>query len=64
MSAKFIANPKLARDKKRGNNNKKSEMSEDESDSYSENKIKLKEIQKALSSKEKHIYTEFMRFYI
>ena len=54
MSAKFIANPKLAKDKKKvGTGNKKSEINDDEADSYSENKIKLKEIQRALSSKEK-----------
>ena len=54
MSAKFITNPKLAKEKKRGNStNKKAEIDEDESDAFSEKKIKLKEIQKALSSKEK-----------
>lgn len=53
MNAKYIANPKLAKEKKRGNNNKKASNEDDESNSFNENTIKIKEIQRALSSKEK-----------
>ena len=53
MNAKYIANPKLAKEKKRGNINKKISNDEDELNNYSEKTIKLKEIQKALTSKEK-----------
>ena len=52
-NAKFLANPKLAKEKKKGNANKKINNDEDEENTYSEQNIKLKEIQKALSSKEK-----------
>ena len=52
MNAKYIANPKLAKEKKRGNVNKKI-ANDDELNSYNEKTIKLKEIQKALTSKEK-----------
>ena len=46
---------KSGRDKTRdsNNNNKKIVMEQEESDTYSEKKIKIKEIQKALTSKEK-----------
>ena len=54
MNSKFIANPKLAKEKKRGANvSTKQIMDDDELDAYSKKKIKLKEIQKALASKEK-----------
>ena len=53
MNAKYIANPKLAKEKKRGNISKKISNDEDESNSFSEKTMKLKEIQKALTSKEK-----------
>ena len=53
MNAKYIANPKLAKEKKKGNNNKKLINENEELNSYSEQMIKLKEIQKALTSKEK-----------
>ena len=53
MNAKYITNPKLAKEKKRGNTNKKSSNDDDESNSFNENTIKLKEIQRALTSKEK-----------
>ena len=53
MNAKYIANPKLAKEKKRGNISKKISNDEDESSSFSEKTMKLKEIQKALTSKEK-----------
>ena len=53
MNAKYIANPKLAKEKKRGNINKKISTDSDELNSYNEQTIKLKEVQKALSSKEK-----------
>ena len=53
MNAKYIANPKLAKEKKRGNISKKITNDEDESNSFSEKTMKLKEIQKALTSKEK-----------
>ena len=53
LNAKFIANPKLAKEKKRGNVVAKKIMDDDELDAYSKKKIKLKEIQKALASKEK-----------
>ena len=53
MNAKFIANPKLAKEKKRGVAAAKKIMDDDELDAYSKKKIKLKEIQKALASKEK-----------
>ena len=53
MNSKFIANPKLAKEKKRNNLSSKQIMDDDELDAYSKKKIKLKEIQKALASKEK-----------
>ena len=53
MNSKFIANPKLAKEKKRANVSTKQIMDDDELDAYSKKKIKLKEIQKALASKEK-----------
>ena len=53
MNSKFIANPKLAKEKKRANLSSKQIMDDDELDAYSKKKIKLKEIQKALASKEK-----------
>ena len=53
MNAKYLANPKLAKEKKRGNINKKNVNNVDEFNSYNEQTIKLKEIQKALNSKEK-----------
>ena len=52
-NAKFLANPKLAKEKKKGNANKKINNDEDEDNAFTEQKMKLKEIQKALSSKEK-----------
>ena len=53
MNSKFITNPK-AKEKKRGANvSSKQIMDDDELDAYSKKKIKLKEIQKALASKEK-----------
>ena len=53
MNAKFITNPKLAKEKKRGAIATKKIMDDEEMDAYSKKKIKLKEIQKALASKEK-----------
>ena len=53
MNAKYIANPKLAKEKKSGNLNKKMVNDVDELNSYNEQSLKLKEIQKALTSKEK-----------
>ena len=53
MNAKYIANPKLAKEKKRGNNNKKISNDVDELNNFNENSIRLKEIQRALTSKEK-----------
>ena len=53
MNSKFIANPKLAKEKKRNAISTKQIMDDDELDAYSKKKIKLKEIQKALASKEK-----------
>ena len=53
LNAKFIANPKLAKEKKRGAVSTKKIMDDEELDAYSKKKIKLKEIQKALASKEK-----------
>ena len=53
MNSKFIANPKLAKEKKRAASSTKQIMDDDELDAYSKKKIKLKEIQKALASKEK-----------
>ena len=50
MNAKYIANPKLAKEKKRNINKK---AVNDESNLYSEKTLKIKEIQKALTSKEK-----------
>ena len=52
MNAKFITNQKLSKEKKRAVTSKKI-MDDDELDAYSKKKIKLKEIQKALASKEK-----------
>ena len=53
LNSKFIANPKLAKEKKRNAISTKQIMDDDELDAYSKKKIKLKEIQKALASKEK-----------
>ena len=54
MNAKFIANPKLAKERKKGVSvSSKQIMDDDELEAYSKKKIKLKEIQKALASKEK-----------
>ena len=53
LNAKLIANPKLAKEKKRGAVSVKKTMDDEELDAYSKKKIKLKEIQKALASKEK-----------
>ena len=53
MNAKYIANPKLVKEKKRGNINNKNTNDVDEFNSYNEQTIKLKEIQKELNSKEK-----------
>ena len=54
MNSKFIANPKLAKEKKKGVNvSSKQAMDDEELEAYSKKKIKLKEIQKALASKEK-----------
>ena len=50
---KFLASSKLSKEKKKGNINKKITAFEDEENSLSEKTLKLKEIQKALSSKEK-----------
>ena len=53
LNAKLIANPKLSKEKKKGAVLSKKNMDDDELDAYSKKKIKLKEIQKALASKEK-----------
>ena len=53
LNAKFITNPKTAKEKKKGVATTKKIMDDDEMDAYSKKKIKLKEIQKALASKEK-----------
>ena len=54
MNSKFIANPKLAKERKKGvNTSSKQAMDDEELEAYSKKKIKLKEIQKALASKEK-----------
>ena len=53
MNAKYISNPKLAKEKKSGNLNKKMINDDDELNSYNRQSFKLKEIQKALTSKEK-----------
>ena len=54
MNSKFIANPKAAKEKKKGVNiSSKQAMDDGELEAYSKKKIKLKEIQKALASKEK-----------
>ena len=52
-NTKFLASSKLSKEKKKGNNNKKTTTFDEEENSFSEKTIKLKEIQKALSSKEK-----------
>ena len=44
LNSKFIANPKLAKEKKRANVSTKQIMDDDELDAYSKKKIKLKEI--------------------
>ena len=51
-STKLFASTKLGKEKKKGNIIKKT-VNDDEDNSFSEKTIKLKEIQKALSSKEK-----------
>ena len=54
MNSKFIANPKLAKERKKGVSvSSKQAMDDEELEAYSKKKIKLKEIQKALASKEK-----------
>ena len=54
MNSKFIANPKAGRERKKGASaSSKQIMGDEELDAYSKKKIKLKEIQKALASKEK-----------
>ena len=53
MNAKYIAKQKKKKKKKKGNINKKIANDTDELNSYNEQTIKLKEIQKALTSKEK-----------
>ena len=54
MNAKFLTNPKSAKERKKGINvSSKQAMGDEELDAYSKKKIKLKEIQKALASKEK-----------
>ena len=53
INAKLIANPKLAKEKKKGAVLSKKSLDDDELDAYSKKKIKLKEIEKALASKEK-----------
>ena len=53
MNAKYIANPKLSKEKKRGNINKKLADNPDELNSQAQQTMKLKEMQKALTSKEK-----------
>ena len=53
MNSKYITNQKLSKEKKKGNNNKKLINENEELNSYSEQMMKLKEIQKALTSKEK-----------
>ena len=53
LNSKYIANPKLAKEKKKGNINKKISNEGDELNYNSEQTIKLREIQKALTSKEK-----------
>ena len=53
INSKYITNPKLAKEKKRGNANKKMADNLDELNSHEEQTMKLKEIQKALTSKEK-----------
>ena len=52
INSKYISNPKLAKEKKRGNINKKIANDSNEINSYNE-QIQLREIQKVLSSKEK-----------
>ena len=52
-NTKFLANTKFAKEKRKGNINKKTVNYEDEENSFSEKTLKLKEIQKALSSKER-----------
>ena len=53
INSKFI-NPKLAKERKKGaSSSSKQIVDDDELDAYSKKKIKLKEIQKALASKEK-----------
>ena len=52
MNSKFIANPKMAKEKKKGaSTSSKQIMDDEELEAYSKKKIKLKEIQKALASK-------------
>ena len=52
--SKFITNPKTAKEKKKGaSTSSKQIMDDEELEAYSKKKIKLKEIQKALASKEK-----------
>ncbi len=52
MNSKFLAGVKI-KEKKKGPATKKAILDDDELDAYSEKKIKLREIQKALESKEK-----------
>ena len=53
LNSKFITNSKSAKERKRGATATKKVIDDDELDAYSKKKIKLKEIQKALESKEK-----------
>ena len=53
LNSKLLTNPKLSKEKKRANVSTKQIMGDEELDAYSKKKIKLKEIQKALASKEK-----------
>ena len=52
MNSKFLAGVKI-KEKKKGPTTKKTILDDNELDAYSEKKIKLREIQKALESKEK-----------
>ena len=53
INSKFITNPKLLKEKKKGNIIKKNTNEGDELNSFNEQTIRLREIQKALNSKEK-----------
>jgi hypothetical protein len=53
LNAKFLSTAKSTKEKKKGVTTTKKIMDDEELDAYSKKKIKLKEIQKALASKEK-----------